>query len=193
MTILGKLLNPGSHPARKVRTKPTRVFSNAVAGSVSGIYSRLQGYLAKYDEISVRIQKQWVTLFIAALVLLLIIAGLSLNISSKQAITGREIQDLQYQISTNQRINADLETNIATLLSSSILDQRVKDLGYVAVNLKDIKYINVPGYTPADGANLEAKVTTPPEAELPAEYTESLFSWAARELATASLPLTNTH
>ncbi|MGS7457358.1 hypothetical protein, partial [Mycobacterium tuberculosis] len=68
------------------------------------------GTLRQYQDVPVRFRRQWITAFLAAIVLLTIVAGLYLSVASRTAITGREIQGLQADIRSNQRVNADLET-----------------------------------------------------------------------------------
>jgi len=191
MTIIGKLLNPGSRP-RPTRKHPSKLLS-AFSGSVAGALAGVDGNLRRYQNYHLRFQKEWVTIFLAGLVILVIIAGLSLNISARRAITGREIQSLQENITTNERVNSDLRTNIAELLSSKSLQQRAEADGFVPVENTDLNYLAVPGYFSNQGVNLASQAPQADDNEIPAEYSESLFTWIAHQLETASLPLANAH
>jgi hypothetical protein len=93
-------------------------------------------------------------------------------------LAGREIQDLRVEITTIQRINADLETELASLTSSSAMQRRALELGYRPVKPGELDYVFVPGYAaPEPDILLAAVDINPPVYRLPAQYTESLLEW----------------
>jgi cell division protein FtsL len=154
---------------------------NAVAEAV--------GSLRQYQDVPQRLRTQWITAFLAVIVLMGIIAGLYLNVASRSAITGREIQSLQRLITENQGRNADLQTQLASLLSSEYLKQRAIAEGYTPLEGTNLDYIVVDGYYRQEGITL---VTPAPESEdlsVAPAYTESLFTWLNRQIEAASLPL----
>jgi cell division protein FtsL len=183
MTILTKLLTPDSRPdpAQKAGSHAYKAVAEAV------------GTLRQYQDVPLRLQRQWITAFLVVMVLVSTIAGLYLNIASRTAIAGREIQHLQRLITVNQRANADLQTQIAMLLSSDSLEERALAAGYVPLQGADLKYMVVPGYFPQKGISLVSPAAQTEDIRLSPEYSESLFSWLSRQIETASLPLAQEH
>ena len=151
------------------------------------------GTLRQYQDVPLRFQRQWITAFLAIMVLVSIVAGLYLNVVSRTAITGREIQGLQSDIIASQRTNADLQTNIAILLSSDSLESRALAAGYVPLQITDLEYIVVSGYYPQEGITLASPAPETVDLSLSPEFSESLSSWLANQIEAASLPLIQEH
>ncbi len=179
MTILTKLMTPDSRPKRNSKTSSNTY--RAVAEAI--------GSLSQYQEVPQRLKKQWITALMAALTLISIIGGLYLNVTSRTAIAGREIQYLQSMITDTQRANEDLQTQIATLLSSESLRSRAIANGYVPLKGSDLEYITLPGYFPQQGVTLVKPAVQNDDILMSPEYSESLFSWLSRQIEAASLPL----
>lgn len=183
MTILAKLTiqEPRPEPVKKPRAKTYQAVAEAV------------GTLRQYQDVPLRFQRQWISAFLTLMVLVGIIGGLYLNVVSRAAITGREIQSLQAEITVGQNDNADLQTHIATLLSNDSLQERAQAAGYAPIKGEDLEYLVVPGYFPQQ----YIPPATPPaentDLSLSPDFSESLSSWLARQLETASLPLAQEH
>jgi hypothetical protein len=85
---------------------------------------------------------------------------------------------MRVQITTIQRENADLETQLADLTSTAAMERRARELGYRPVQPGELDYVSVPGFVPPEPAILLAAADTAPQPEgLPAEYTQSLLEW----------------
>ncbi len=140
-------------------------------------------------QLRIQFQREWLAFFVAAVAVLGMVAGLYLNVTASAAIAGREIQALEAQIAANQRVNADLQTNIAVQLSHTVLHQRALELGYQPVSREDLEYVVVPGYYPPQGVELVTPVVTVDPLAASPEYTESLFDWLARQIQSGSRPL----
>ncbi len=138
----------------------------------------------KYRQAPWRIQRQWIGLFLLGPVLLAMVAGIYLNITTRADLAGREIQNLNGEIITNQRANADLETSLASLTSDEAMQKRAQDLGFHPVAPEDMTYVVVPGYSPRQPVDMSTKDTGPARPVILPEYTESLFDWLAHELGT---------
>ena len=179
MTILMKLITPNGKPDRPKKTGSSTY--KAVAEAV--------GSLRQYQDVPQRFQKQWITSFLAIMIGISLVAGLYLNITSRTAIAGREIQSMQEEIAINQRTNADLQTRIALLLSSESLKARALASGYEQLEVKNLDYITVSGYFPQKGVDLSAPIVETEDISVSPEYSESLFDWIAREIEAASVPL----
>jgi hypothetical protein len=158
----------------------------------SSILFRLQSNFKKHDlnleygeiiqnywQNSRRYQFQILGLFLLGVIMVSIVAGLYLNITARAATYGRQIQALQAEIQTNDRLSADLESQLARLTSAETIAVRAGELGFVESSKETFEYIAVPGY-----AGREVIVLAPPpgpvqasEARLPVEFTESLLDW----------------
>jgi len=140
-----------------------------------------------------RVQRQWVGLFLLGLVLVAMVAAIYLNITVRATLAGREIQMLesnttndQPDIPENQRINSDLETQLAGLTSVESMQQRAEAMGFQPAVPDDFTYVTVPGYSPTNAVDMSIPSSGTPLAPLLLpEYNESLFDWLARQLASS--------
>jgi len=184
-----------------MKTNPTQFFNKFLA-SVAPERRNSRRVLRPYQAVAemgaalrpvpslrLQVQREGLALFVAAVAVLGMVAGLYLNVTASAAIVGREIQALEAQIAAQQRVNADLQTNIAVQLSHTVLHQRALALGYQPVSREDLEYIVVPGYYPNQGLELVTPVLEVDPLAASPEYTESLFDWFARQIQSASRPL----
>ncbi len=135
-----------------------------------------------YRQAPWRVQRQWAGAFMLGVIVLALVCGLYLDVTSQAAIVGREIQDLQLRTIETQHKNADLQTQLATLLSTESMRARALTLGFRSAEAGEIHYLVVPGYVRASGVSLAAStspVTTP---STPPEYTQSLLEWISEYL-----------
>jgi len=142
----------------------------------------MQGQAAQiihaYRQAPWRVQRQWVGVFLLVVIVAAMVAAIYLDVTARTAVAGREIQELRSQITTVQRENADLETQLADLTSTAVMRQRAEKLGYRPVQPGELDYIAVPGFeTPEPDILLAAEDVTPRIETLPAEYTQSLLEW----------------
>ena len=138
--------------------------------------------LQAYQNAPWRSQFQAMGVFALAVVMIAIVAGIYLNVTSRASTIGREVQQLQREILVTQRVNADLETQLALLTSASVLEERAKEMGFGPVSVDNLLYVEVPGYRgrqeivfapPPDPAPVDAVL-------LPSEYSETLFQYFLR-------------
>ncbi len=131
-----------------------------------------------YKQAPWRVQRQWVGVFLLVVIGGAMIAALYLDVTARAAVAGREIQELRTDITTVQRENADLETQLADLTSTAAMQQRALALGYRPVQPGELDYVAVPGFVkPEPDILLAAEDTTPQVGTQPAEYTQSLLEW----------------
>jgi cell division protein FtsL len=130
-----------------------------------------------------RIQRQWIGAFLLVVIGAAMIAALYLDVTARAALTGRDIQELRVQITTVQRENADLETKLADLTSTAVMQQRATELGYRPVQPGELDYVAVPGFVkPEPDILLAAEDAAPRVQTLPAEYTQSLLEWFSEQI-----------
>lgn len=130
-----------------------------------------------------RIQRQWIGAFLLSVVMLAMVAALYLDVTAQAAIAGREIQNLAYETGAVQQASADLQTQLASLTSASVMEQRALDLGYRAVEPDEMEYLVVPGYVHTR-PDILAIVPQPAlrAPTNPPEYTQSLLDWLDQQL-----------
>lgn len=131
-----------------------------------------------YKQAPWRVQRQYVGAFLLSVVALALVAALYLDVTSRTALAGREIQELRAEIAALQRSNADLETVLANITSSAVMQQRALQLGYRPLQPGELDYVFVPGYVAPEPPILLAAADSPPSPQtLPAEYSQSLLEW----------------
>ena len=93
-----------------------------------------------YRQAPWRVHRQWTGTFLISLFALAMISALYLDVTSKAAIVGREIQSLQADTMETNRANADLQTQLAQLLSTSVVDAKAHNLGFRPAEAGEIHY-----------------------------------------------------
>jgi cell division protein FtsL len=134
-----------------------------------------------------REQRQWIGLFLVALVLMAMVAGLYLNVTVGATLAGRETISMQATITNNQRVNADSETQLAGLTSIEAMQKRAETMGFQPANPDEITYVAVTGYVAQSAVDLSTPGTKAPAVPiiLP-EYTESWFDYFMNQQASST-------
>ncbi|MBN1303933.1 MAG: hypothetical protein JXA13_05815 [Anaerolineales bacterium] len=145
-------------------------------------------FIHAYKQAPWRTQRQRIGVFLLGILLFSMVAALYLNITAKAAIVGRQIQESETQIAENKRANANLESEIATLLAKENVEERAFSLGYQIVVPENIEYLVVPGYV----ASQPFQLAMPPSPKqhaptVPPEYTQSLLDWLDQNLFTPAI------
>jgi cell division protein FtsL len=157
--------------------------------SLSFQRQRVTRLVQAYRQAPWRTQRQWIVIFLLATVAVGMVAGLYLNVTARAALAGREVQVLEVAIAQNQLTNADLETEIATQLSTENMAKRAEALGFEWASPDQVEYVTVKGYFPPQpvvirtGTSDSAETTT-----IDPLYTESLIQWLGQRVGAASLP-----
>lgn len=152
---------------------------------------RVQSITQAYSQAPWRKQLQWIGLFMLALILVAMVAGIYLSVSARASTAGREIQILYGQMEDVSRNIEDLETQLAFMLSNTEMEKRAEELGFFPVDSSEIFYILVPGYTDPH----QVILAEPPGTQLPSsptiaqEYTQSLFDWLSERVIYPASPL----
>ena len=130
-----------------------------------------------------RVQRQWIGNALLVVVSLAMVAALYLNVTSRTAIAGREIQDLTDSIAVSQQVSSDLQTQLANLTSAEVMEQRAKEMGFRPVEPVELEYLVVPGYVAKDAVNLSSSAQIQLNVlAIPPEYNQSLLDWMDERL-----------
>lgn len=134
-----------------------------------------------------RIQRQWIGSALLAVVVFAMIATLYLDVTSQAAIAGRETQDLTLAIALSQQTSADLQTQLASLTSSRVMQRRALELGFRQMEQIEVEYLVVPGYvSPKPEILSSAKLPQLSALSILPEYNESLLDWMDEKIAVSS-------
>jgi cell division protein FtsB len=125
-----------------------------------------------------RTRRQAVGAFLVGLVTISMVGALYLSVTSQAAILGREISDLEANISLVKQTNAQLKTDLAELLSSRNVAERSRALKFHMATVGETYFMPVPGYSEASAIQLTGhKDTGNNGTGLPSAYDQSLFDW----------------
>ena len=135
-------------------------------------------YIHAYKSAPWRIEIQWAGSVSLAVIASLMVGAMYLSVSSSTAVAGREIQELNAAMIASQQINTDLQTELATLTSSSAMEERALELGFRPVAPDEVEYLMVPGYfEPKPDILASAELPQMSAQTVPHEYSQSLLNW----------------
>ena len=141
-----------------------------------------------YKQAPWRVQRQYVGAFLLVVIVLALVSALYLDLSARTTLAGREIQELQVKITALQRSNADLETELANLTSSAVMQQRALELGYRPVKPGELDYVFVPGYVdPEPDILVAAEDSVSYSFALPEVYSQSLLEWVDERIKSGGI------
>jgi len=138
-----------------------------------------------------RVQRQWVVVFMLGLVIIAMVAGVYLNVTVRATLAGREVQMLlnpslinsnpdsqPNSIATDQRINSELEMQLADLTSVESMRKRAEAMGFQTASPDAMIFVAVTGYVEPSSVDLSTPGSSHTAAPiiLP-EYTESWFDY----------------
>jgi len=135
-------------------------------------------FVNAYQQAPWRTQLQWIGLFMLGIIVVVITAGLYLNITAQAAAAGDEIKNLEEQRISYSHTIAHQRGQLANLTSEKVMEKRALELGYERANFETAVYVVIPGYTgrqikplalPFDG-NTNSSILLP-------AYQQSLWDW----------------
>lgn len=147
-----------------------------------------------------RRQLQIALTFLLVVISVAIVAYIYLNVTTRAAAVGREIQYMQVQMSgyhglTEQDTGnmpieelkqniADLEAELGELTSFQVMDARASELGLEPANPEQIVYLVVPGYQERQPAIMapSSEPVIVSAAGIPPDFRESLIDWIEKEI-----------
>ena len=133
-----------------------------------------------------RVQRQWIGNALLVVVVLAMVAALYLNVTSRTAIAGREIQDLNDSIASSKQVSSDLQTQLAGLTSASSMEKRAREMGFRPVEPAELEYLVVPGYVARVAIDLSSSSPSQLNAlTIPPEYNQSLLDWLDERLVSS--------
>jgi hypothetical protein len=163
----------------------------------------VQNITQAYSQAPWRKQVQWIVTLLLVVVSAWLIAALYLVVTARAATIGREIQELQVgqiesasiepdpddmvSVEELKRRTANLQSQLAFLLSENTMQERAKALGFEIIEPGTALYIQVPGYVPPQTATL----APPPGPTVSSQETEvtivrsSLIDWVKEQFRLA--------
>lgn len=137
-----------------------------------------QGLFPKKQAVSFRrLTRQELGLVLLAIALLSLAAFLQLYLVSRVALTGREIQALNDQLSTLREQNELLQVQLSEMTAYEVMSARAAARGYENIPPDRRLYVYVDGYSPPEPALLISQPFPVTNDDLPPEYTQSLLDW----------------
>ena len=124
-----------------------------------------------------RTQRQRVGAILLGIVAAVMVFALYLSVASQSTLIGREIQNLEREISLAKQENANLKTELARLLSYHAVEARGDNLGFYPAVEEETHYLLVPGYSGKEAVVLLEESQEVISSSLPSEYSLSLFDW----------------
>ena len=124
-----------------------------------------------------RTQRQRVGAILLGIVAAVMVFALYLSVASQSTLIGREIQNLEREISLAKQENANLKTELARLLSYHAVETRGDNLGFYPAVEEETHYLLVPGYSGKEAVVLLEESQEVISSSLPSEYSLSLFDW----------------
>jgi hypothetical protein len=172
------------------------------SSSIGALEQQSQQLIQAYSQAPWRRQLQIVGTFLLILVAVAVVAGIYLNITTRAATIGREIQKMQVRISGYYNLSTDpgslpmpieeleqnissLQAELAYLTSYQVMQARAEDLDLQPVDPQHILYLEVPGYFQQQ----EAVMAPPPQPVVVSapgispEFKESLIDLIEQQLA----------
>lgn len=141
-------------------------------------------YIHAYKVAPWRLQVRWAGSVSLGVLAITMVAALYLYVSSRTAVAGREIQNLNAAIITNQQLSTDMQTQLAKLTSASNMADRAFELGFRPITPVEVEYLVVPGYFERIPAILaSAELPQMSVQSVPREYNESLLDWLDKRIA----------
>ncbi|MFH1632749.1 MAG: hypothetical protein ABIG63_01895 [Chloroflexota bacterium] len=138
-----------------------------------------------YPQTPWRKQLQGIGTFLAVLVVCALVTGIYLNVTSRAATIGRQIQIDRNTVVNLERDIADKQSQLASLTSAVEMEQRASEMGFHLAASDEILYILVAGYEERPRAVLASSpqsfVTVAPT--LSPAFTQSLLDWIRQEVA----------
>ena len=152
---------------------------------------RVERLSQAYYQAPWRRQLQYLGLFMLGVVFIALVASIYLTVTARAGQVGREVQLRQSEMRVFEQQIADLRGRMGEIQSSAKMEQKARALGFEKADPDQIIYIVVPGYSERQPANIApsstAQVVGAPE--LPAIYTESLFTWLQKQFNRSIFPL----
>jgi hypothetical protein len=163
-----------------------KIRNEKVDETIHSTRSKMNHLVLAYKEAPWRTQRKWLVLFLLGTVAIGMITGIYLDVTSRAALAGREVQVLEADIANAQRDNSDLETQLAVLLSTSNLLARADKLGFVPAAPEDVNFMPVTGYFPPEPIVMASSNGSTHSPALDPRFSQSLFGWLDEQMQKAA-------
>ncbi len=132
-----------------------------------------------YKQAPWRSQVKIIMIFLVALVGVILISAVYLTISGRAASAGLEVKDLEIEREVLREEIANLNTRLASVTTSAVMQRRAEKLGYERVSPENIEYIAVDGFQPRTLPMLASLPNAQADAlpVIKTDYTQSLWEF----------------
>ncbi len=132
-----------------------------------------------YQQAPWRVQTQRMGVILLGVVAVSLVFGTYLFISAQSAAAGLLILDYDDRKQILLREISDLEARLAMVTSTSVMNERAREMGFEPLQAQNIIYIPMPEYPGRTTPELAPALPTQPDvsAVILPEYRESLWEW----------------
>jgi cell division protein FtsL len=163
-----------------------KIRNQKVDDTIHATRTKMDHLALAYKEAPWRTQRKWLGVFLLGTVAVGMVTGLYLDVTSKAALAGREVQVLESDIAEAERTNADLETKLAELLSTGNLLARANEMGFEPASPKDVDYMTIPGYFPPVPVVMTSSNVSRHSPALDPRFSQSMFGWLDDQMQKAA-------
>lgn len=148
-------------------------------------------FIQAYRQAPWRGQLQWIGLALLVIVVFSLTAWVYLSVSSRTSIAGRDIQEMRSTMNKTEENIADIQSQIASLTTTSVMENRAKKLGYKVVDPDKSNYMVISGYNGRKSPDMTStkSVDDVPGAVITSEFTQSLWDWMYQRFVDPTLNL----
>lgn len=136
-------------------------------------------YTQAHQQTPWRLQIQRFGLVLLLLVVLVLSFFMNLNFSARAAQAGVQVRLLEAERETLIRSISANSTNLALLTSSTTMQNRAKELGFVLATRADIEYLYIPNYIgkQPEPVSIPRSVNQQDAFQIVPAFTQSIWDW----------------
>lgn len=142
--------------------------------------NRAQRFFQAYANTPWRRQVQVIGLFSAFVIVFAVVAGAYLWVTSEASTYGRQVQEMQATAQVVEDNIEDLTAYLGELTTTERMQELASEKGYKPLTTGSLEYMVVSGYPeeePLIIAPQDPGLPVSAKAQLPPEFTQSLFEW----------------
>ncbi len=132
-----------------------------------------------YRQTPWRVQLQRLGYVALGIIMILLVAGIYLNISAQAATAGLEYQKLEWARADLQRNISDLDATLGKIMSEQSMMDRAQKMGFKTLTMDKAVYVVVPGFAGRQNVTFAPAPTSDDLTDpiMKPSYTQSLWEW----------------